>query len=222
MKIEIEDFNDADAIINRKFKSEWNEIEEVIKKMPLHLKPSRQKGIKGSLIFDPVATNKYMAEELPKRGWHKNPSIPQRFQVLGLDVDFAKSGIIVEVQFSNYPFLSNNVIRTELFQRSSVKFLSKETELLLVITKAHMFPASNSTLYFEQGVGLLRSLDDYDIFRSPVRLVGLFEDKNTTVPAIYSKYPAIYSRNAGMQANSKCRISSGPTGASRCNLQLIN
>jgi len=221
MQIRCENYNGVENLINESFQSEWEELEEVLSGMPLHLKPSRQKGMKGDPIFDPVATNKYIRENLTKLSWEYNASVPTEYQVLGQDVDFTKSGAIIEVQFSNYPFLSNNVVRTELFHRSEVKFAGEETAFLVVVTKAHMFPASNSTLYHEQGVGLLKALDEHEIFNIPIRLVGLFEDQNAEVPAIWSEYPATYSREAGSQANSKCRITPGSSAGSRCNLEVL-
>lgn len=221
MDIRCEDYNGSQHVIQHEIQDEWRELAQVLKEMPLHLKPSRQRGMKGDPIFDPVATNKYIREELTELKWEYNASVPSEFQVLGQDVDFAKSGAVVEVQFSNYPFLSNNVLRTELFQRSGVEFAGEEASLLIVVTKAHMFPASNSTLYHEQGVGLLKALDDYEIFDTPIRLVGLFEEQNTEVPAIWSEYPATYSREAGSQANSKCRITPGANPKSRCDLEVL-
>lgn len=47
-----------------------------------------------------------------------------------------------------------------------------------------MFPASNSTLYYEQAVNQLTALIKYQVFDVPIRLIGLFEQQNTIVPII--------------------------------------
>jgi hypothetical protein len=57
-----------------------------------------------------------------------------------------------------------------------------------MIVKAHMLPAANSTLYFEQAREQLLLLEQNKLLQLPVRLVGLFAETNTTVNAIWTKY----------------------------------
>ncbi|MBC6421058.1 MAG: hypothetical protein GDA43_25880 [Hormoscilla sp. SP5CHS1] len=120
--------------------------------MPLHLKASSQAGLQGYPIFDPVGTNEYIKTELVNLGWKPNISIPKQYNFLGTHIDAGKAGAIVENQFSNYPFLLNNTIRSEFFFKAETRFSGSATKLVIIITKAHMFPASNSTLYYEQAV----------------------------------------------------------------------
>ncbi|MEH2284834.1 MAG: hypothetical protein V7K90_26540 [Nostoc sp.] len=56
---------------------------------------------------------------------------------------------------SNYPFLLNNTLRSELFFKAKTEFVGYPTNLVIIVTKALMFPASNSTLYYEQAVNQL-------------------------------------------------------------------
>ena len=98
-------------------------------------------------------------------------------------MDFSKNGVIVEAQFSNYPFLMNNVLRAQLFFKSKTPLLEEPTSLVIIITKGHMFPASNSTLYHEQGAKQLAALAKYQVFDVPIRLVGLFESLNSEIVA---------------------------------------
>ncbi|MGB5593561.1 MAG: restriction endonuclease, partial [Crocosphaera sp.] len=105
MQIELTDFNDSDSLIKDQFRNEWTVIETILTSIPLHLKASSQSGIEGNPIFDPIGTNEFIKTELVKEGWHPNIPIPKEYQFLGKDVDCGKSGIIVEFQFSNYPFL---------------------------------------------------------------------------------------------------------------------
>ena len=104
---------------------------------------------------------------------------------MGTDIDFGKAGVIVESQFSNYPFLLNNTLRSELFFKAGTTFAGYATQLLILITKALMFPASNSTLYYEQAVRQLTALTDNHVFDVPIRLVGLFEQQNAIVSVIW-------------------------------------
>ncbi len=61
--------------------------------------------------------------------------------------------MIAEGQFSNYPFFFNNVFRTHVFYKSGIEFPAiGALKGAVIITKARLFPASNSTLYYEQAL----------------------------------------------------------------------
>jgi hypothetical protein len=187
--LEINDFNDAGNLIKRIYRAEWEEIRRVLETMPLHLKASDQAGKQGRPIFDPVGTNEAIKAALAPRGWQRIP-IPTEFDFLGTDVDFGKNGVIVEAQFSNYPFLLNNTIRSELFFKSKIALTGKPTKLVVLITKARLFPASNSTLNYDQADRQLTSLANYKVFDVPIRLVGLTVDPSGIIPAIWTGYTA--------------------------------
>ncbi|MCP6763197.1 MAG: restriction endonuclease [Fischerella sp. CENA71] len=190
--------------------------------MPLHIKASDQAGIQGNPIFDPVGTNEYIKAALVKLEWKANIPIPEAYKFLGTDIDFGKAGVIVESQFSNYPFLLNNTLRSELFFKAGTIFAGYPTQLVILITKALMFPASNSTLYYEQAVRQLTALTDHHVFDVPIRLVGLFEQQNATVPAIWTVYSsARYSRTIQTRITRQCQIISGRLASSRCLLRLF-
>jgi hypothetical protein len=190
--------------------------------MPLHIKASDQAGIQGNPIFDPVGTNEYIKNALMELNWQSNIPIPVAYRFLGKDVDFGKAGIIIEIQFSNYPYLLNNTLRSELFFKARSKFAGYETNLLIVVTKAKMFPASNSTLYYEQAVNQLTALVENQVFDIPIRLIGLFAEINTTVPVIWSQYTSErYSRTVNNRINRQCKILSGRYPSSRCQLRLL-
>lgn len=189
--------------------------------MPLHLKPSAQAGIQGNPIFDPIGTNEYIKTEIVNLGWQQNIPIPRKYKFLGTDVDFGKLGVIGESQFSNYPFLLNNTIRAELFFKAKIKFGAQNTKLVFLITKAQMFPASNSTLYYEQAIKQLTALAEYSVFDVPLRVVGLFEKVDTTVPAKWTLYKSERSRTVISEKNIQCHISSKNERSSRCLLHLV-
>ncbi|WP_054470192.1 restriction endonuclease [Planktothricoides sp. SR001] len=189
--------------------------------MPLHLKPSAQAGIQGNPIFDPIGTNEYIKTELLKRGWEKNIPIPKQYNFLGTDVDFGKLGLIGESQFSNYPFLLNNTIRAELFFKAKIKFGGQNTKLVFIITKAQMFPASNSTLYYEQAIKQLKALAEYGVFDVPIRVLGLFEQVDKTVPVKWTLYGRERSRIVTHQEDIQCQISSKNKVSNRCVIRLM-
>ncbi|WP_411908693.1 restriction endonuclease [Nostoc sp. MS1] len=208
--------------MNTQYQAEWNEISSSLTQMPLHIKPSDQAKKQGNPIFDPVGSNQHIKNSLVKQGWHSNILIPAAYRFLGKDVDFGKSGIILESQFSNYPFLLNNLLRSELFFKASIHFAGNATKLLVIITKAQMFPASNSTLYYEQAVQQLTALIENNVFDVPIRLIGLFEQPNVTISAIYTVYQSTrYSRIANTRIECSCQISPSRPRSKRYKIQII-
>lgn len=216
MLLQTTDFNNAGQLVGGQFQQPWLELNQVLSAMPLHLKASDQKQIKGRPIFDPVGTNEHIAARLTSLGWSAKIGIPPPFSFLGTDVDFGKSGLIVEVQFSNYPFLLNNTLRSELFFRAGTVFHQAPTGLVVIITKGGMFPSSNSTLYYEQAMSQLSALASHQVFTVPIRLVGLFEALGT-VNAMWTKYKsARYSRTVLTRTQRAFSISQGK--GRRCNI----
>jgi hypothetical protein len=190
--------------------------------MPLHIKPSDQRGIQGELIFDPVGTNEYIKNALVKLKWQNNIIIPAEYRFLGKAIDFAKAGILLEIQFSNYPFLLNNTLRSELLFKAGTLFTNSSTKVVIIITKAQMFPASNSTLYYEQAAQQLKALIENHVFDVPMRLVGLFEPQNTTISAISNVYKEKrYSRIVESRISCLCQLKSGRFPTSRCQIQIV-
>lgn len=219
MIIKGQDFNNAGQVIASNHQTAWTELESVLRGMPLHLKASDQANIQGRAIFDPVGTNEYIAAQLAAAGgWHSKVPIPQSYDFLGTDIDFWKNGALVEVQFSNYPFLLNNIIRSELFFRSQTGFHGAQTGVLVMVTKAGMFPSSNSTLYYEQAVNQLTELATHGVFTVPVRLVGLFEPVGQPITANWTVYSsARYSRTVSTRTSSQFIANAGRAG--RCRIE---
>ena len=221
MQLRFVDFNNAGGVIAGAYANEWQELEQVLTAMPLHLKASDQAGMQGKAIFDPVGTNQHIADGLtaPQRGWLGGIPIPDAFSFLGTDVDFGKNGVVVEVQFSNYPFLLNNTVRSELFFRAQTVFHALPTRLIVIVTKAGMFPSSNSTLYYEQALNQLTALAQHGVFTVPIRLVGLFESVGD-VTATWTDYSAArYSRTVGARSQRQFTITNGRGG--RCRMQPL-
>ncbi len=85
-----------------------------------------------------------------------------------------------------------------------------------------MFPASNSTLYYEQAVNQLSALAKYNVFDVPIRLVGLFENFKPNIPIIWTEYKQQRSRTIINQQNRNCNISRGASSKSRAVLTFIS
>jgi len=215
MQLKCIDFNGAGEAIADRFHEQWDDLSRVMSDMPLHLKASDQKGIQDRAIFDPVGTNEHIAAQLAPRGWQSGIPIPSDFKFVGTNIDFGKCGVIVEVQFSNYPFLLNNMLRSDLFFRNNTIFHEKPTHLVILVTKSGMFPSSNSTLYYEQAIDQLSAFAKYNVFAVPMRLVGLFEAVGQ-IEATWTEYSARrYSRTVVERSQRQFQISKGRGGRCR-------
>ena len=221
MQLQIEDYNGSDQVIVNHLAVEWQELEDSLNNLDLHFKASDQARKVGSPIFDPVGTNWAIKDSLKaKAGWHANVQIPAQFDFLGNDVDFVKHGLLAEAQFSNYPFLLNTLLRSQLFFNSGTVFDAVPVQCLVVITKTGFLPSSNSTLYFEQAKRQLDTLlGAHQTVAVPVRLVGLFPGQCAN--CTWTDYTATrYSRTIANRrqrpitityaANGRCRIVLGP------------
>ncbi len=205
MKIEYSDYNN----VARKISRVWPGVREAIEKLKLHVKGSDQAGIKGNLIFDPVGTNKELKSLLEPKGWASGVRICH-FKAFGTDIDFEKQGVILKNQFSNYPFLINNIARSYVFSKQGEKLNGHIPKALIVITKCKVFPSSNSTLYYEQGKAQLDALAPLGALDLPVRLVGLSENVGSRVQCMHTRYSASrYSRTVAKAEPRVCLIEAG-------------
>jgi len=222
MLVEFVDFNDVAAALQGDCSAAYAALEQALREMPLQLKASDQAGKQGTPIFDPVGTNKAIKSLLEGAGFVANHPVPAEFSCFGIDVDFAANGLIVEVQFSNYPFLINNLMRTDLFFTHAVNMPDAPTRALVLITKAHMFDASNSTLYFEQARDQLTMLAEKKKFAIPVRLIGLFAPKNEEFEACFNeRHAARYSRTTVATTTKRAIARPGVLARSRCTIELL-
>lgn len=195
MDLQITDFNPPKGGFDQQWGKEWAELKDALEATPLHLKASDQAGIQGSPIFDPVGTNEHIGALLGRQGWAERVPIPSKFDFLGKDVDFVKNDVLAEVQFSNYPFLLNNLLRSELLVNSKTPMNGHVIKGVVIITKAKLYPSSNSTLYYEQALNQLSALSANSVFDVPLRLVGLFSPVGKKFKATWTDYHAArYSR----------------------------
>lgn len=221
MLIKFQDFNNAVTHMEGRFAERWQELVDVLTDLPLHLKASQQDGKVGAPIFDPVASNAAIKMSLLKHTWPTNIPIPDAVAFLGTDVDFFVDGLLVEAQFSNYPFFLNNVVRSALLAKSKAKLGNIQVEAVVIIAKGHMFPASNSTLYYEQAVKQLTEFSKHGVFDVPVRVVGLFSEVGREVQAMWNEYPGRYSRAPTKSESVRCILRPGNREKSICKVEII-
>ena len=220
MRIKFSDYNSAKQLFEGRYKRKWDIVEECLTKTLPHLKASDQEGKQGTLIFDPVGTNAAIKKALEGYQWRPNVRMPARFSFLGTDVDFTSGGLLGEAQFSNYPFLLNNIIRSELLFKSKEPMPTEPIDALVIITKSKMFPSSNSTLYYEQAERQLDELSRNNVFDIPTRLVGLFTEVGTIDAYFTSYHSARYSRTVLERTERKMMVTPGrnPDGTHKITL----
>ena len=140
MKIQYKDYNSSDQVITQHFSNEWQEIQSTIENMPLHLKASDQRGKQGTPIFNPVGTNQHIKDQLITKHWLDTIPLPTELSALGTGVDNGKNGLLLEVQFSNYPFLLNNLLRSEILFKRRFSIGGIPLRVAVIITKVTCFP----------------------------------------------------------------------------------
>ena len=188
------DFNGASNIFGSSALAEWQSLHDVLSRLPFCLQPSEQAGKVGEPIFDPKATNANLTSIAAERGWTKI-AVPSGLELFGSDWDGGRAAVLAEWQFSNYPFLWNNVIRSEAVFKSKVVLDGLDPIIgLVIVTKTGALPASNSTLYYEQACAQLNAVTEYNTFEIPIRVVGLFPPDTQSIDAIWTEYPGRYSR----------------------------
>ncbi len=221
MLVEVTDYNDAGRILAEQCAAPYGQLEQKLAELPLQLKASDQAGKQGTPIFDPVGTNAWLKGELMARGFASNHPVPPAFSFLGTDLDFASDGMLVEIQFSNYPFLLNNLLRSELFFKAGTPMPDQPMRAAVIVTKAHMFDASNSTLYYEQAQNQLEALAAKGVFDVPVRLIGLSSPKNEAFTASFNEYHnPRYSRTLVSTQPRLAIARTGRTATSRCCIEF--
>lgn len=213
MEFEVRDFNGSKEFFGGPGAARWQELGEVLHGTRAQLQPSDQKGKVGTPIFDPKATNAALTRHAGNLGWAR-VSVPADLRAFGKDWDAGKGSVLAEWQFSNYPFLWNNIIRSEaVFQSGeTINPLTREVEALVIVTKSGSFPASNSTLYFEQANAQIDTVTTLGVFEIPIRLVGLMVPAATRIKADWNEYPARYGREAAVTNERDFLVSRGRAG----------
>lgn len=219
MLIQVTDFNGATEATQSAYGKQWQELEDVLGNMPLHVKASGQAGRIGRLVFDPIGSNRAIKEALSGRGWRSDIPIPLEYGFLGRSLDVGKEGVIGEIQFSNYPFLVNNLMRADMLYKVAVPLTGVPTGLAIIVTKARMFHAAQSSLDFDLARRQLDALSAY--VEVPTRLVGLFEERGSRLPAVVTEYTGRTSRTVIRQESVVCEVVSAGGPEARSELRVV-
>lgn len=195
--LEVWDYNGAAEYFSEDGSERWAEIEWVLHSMRPQLQASDQAGKVGVPIFDPKGTNAQLTARAHEVGWDK-VVVPADLRSFGKDWDAGKGSVLAEWQFSNYPFLWNNIIRSEAVFQSGLHLppLTSTVDALIIVAKSGSFPASNSTLYAEQAVAQIDTVTTLGVFEIPIRLVGLMLPEGVDAfDGDWNEYDARYGRD---------------------------
>lgn len=179
-------FKKGKELIDQKYPDLLKEVEIVINKISAQkakTKKSKEKTMRGKMLFNPKALNKAFKNEFAKFDW-KNQRVPceyptqyytQSYHPPRLnkgafrEMDFIKKRLGVEVQFGKYAFMVYNVCaKMTIFNK--LDFIDYGIEI--VPTKKFAHQMSSGVSYFEQFVWDLehRGVADIDI---PVLILGI-------------------------------------------------
>lgn len=179
-------FNRGQEEINKRYPSELKEIEIIINNIEANkfkTKFSKEKTMRGRMLYNPIALNNAFRVDFESRGWHKRrvhcayaseyytPDYSSLSTARGAyrEMDFVKDRLGVEVQFGKYAFMVYNVCaKMTIFHNMNVIDLG--VEIVPVKDLAHEM--SSGVSYFEQFVWDLqhRGIADIDI---PVLILGI-------------------------------------------------
>lgn len=180
-------FNNGQKYIEHKFGKELIELKSAIESIDAEIcktKKSREKTMKGKILYSPVALNHEFKNKLLPLGW-KNIKVacdyPTKFYLNNYkpqkvakrdpfrDMDFVKNKLGCEVQFGKYSFMVYNVCAKMTIFRN-LKYIETGVEIVPIKELAsHM---SSGVSYFEQFVWDLqaRGISNLDI---PVLIIGI-------------------------------------------------
>jgi hypothetical protein len=182
-------FNNGVEYVKEKYPKELAEIERAIQSIDASLyktKESKEKTMKGEMLFSPVELNEAFKKQLNPLNWsnvkeqceystefyvegYQSPIESRRYPFR--DMDFVKNKVGVEVQFGKYSFMVYNVCaKMTIFK----KLGHIDAGIEIVPVKELADQMSTGVSYFEQFTWDLekRGVSDIDI---PVMILGIAE-----------------------------------------------
>jgi hypothetical protein len=108
-----------------------------------------------------------------------------------------------------------------LLIKSGAVIAGGKVSALGIIVKAHMFPSSNSTLYYEQAVKQIEDLTKHGVVDIPIRVIGLFAPVGVTTSATWTEYPARYGRMGGQSKRVRCLFATPKASGAVCKTTII-
>lgn len=187
-------FNGGEDAVSTKFPTELAEIEEAISSIDAskhRTKESKEKTMRGRMLYSPSSLNKAFKKRLFDSGWVQHKvmcNYPTAYYVDGYkpqitedafrEMDFVKNGLGVEVQFGKYSFMVYNVAaKMTIFRNLGVIRAGIEVVPVKAFTKDPKGKRLMSTgvSYFEQFAWDLekRGISDIDV---PVLILGIDRD----------------------------------------------
>jgi len=179
-------FNQGKEIIEKKYSALLKEVKGIISQVEakrFKTKKSKEKTMRGKILYSPIALNKSFQKKFMKLGW-KNQRVlcdyPTQYYTpdykpsrLGKgafrEMDFIKGRLGIEVQFGKYAFMVYNVCaKMTIFHK--LGYIDAGIEIVPV--KKFADQMSTGVSYFEQFVWDLekRGVADIDL---PVLILGI-------------------------------------------------
>jgi hypothetical protein len=148
-----------------------NDVVSVIQSIDsdyLFVKQSEEATMKGKILFSPKEMNKILKKAMEDKGWKP---LKHTFQYeddgFGFyEVDFLKNRVACEVQLGKYAFMSDNVLKLEIFQRVLGLI---DLGILVVPSKCLQSKMSTGPGCFKQ---IIKRLDDLN-YQQPLLVIGI-------------------------------------------------
>jgi len=179
-------FNQGSEIVGSRYPHLLNEVQEIVSVIDAgkyKSKRSKEKTMKGAMLYSPIRLNKAYKREFKKRKWVSRRVVCKYDTTFYVDdyrptelrkgafreMDFLKERLGVEVQFGKYAFMVYNVsAKMTIFHNLDIIDVGIE----IVPVKALANEMSSGVSYFEQFVWDLkiRGVSNIDI---PVLIMGV-------------------------------------------------
>lgn len=181
--IAIYSFNEGKEFIEKQHKYEYKEVKEIIGRVDAEeckTKISKEKTMKGRVLYSPIELNKKYKERFKEKGWETvRLRVFTEVQETGAthkgfrEMDAVKNKLGVEVQFGKYAFMVYNVAaKMTIFANKGI--IDSGIEIVPMLSLARMM--STGVSYFEQMKTDLemRGVSNIDI---PVIIIGVAQAK---------------------------------------------
>jgi len=177
-------FNGGKEYIFEHHKEEYKEVCEIISQVNAEhckTKRSKEKTMKGKLLYSPIELNREFKNYFKLKGWNINPRIKVNTYIPEIkeshsgfrEMDAIKNKLGVEVQFGKYAFMVYNVAaKMTIFSKQNL--IDSGIEIVPMLSFAR--DMSTGVSYFEQMKTDLemRGVSNIDI---PVLIIGIAQKK---------------------------------------------
>lgn len=156
--------------ITTEYENLINQIFDIIESLDANdyfTKISKEKNRIGKILFDPKQLNKAFKEKMFGLGWKSHRVAFNYADSTGCyEVDFYKDRVAVELQLGKYAFLSDNVIKLDIYQR--VLDLT-DLNVLIVPDRKLQQKMSSGVGYYDQ---IIKRLDDMN-YQHPLVVMSI-------------------------------------------------